>query len=423
MDTLGFSERLLVALSIGLLIGLERGWKARDEVEGERTAGLRTHGLAALMGGLWGGFAAVKGDAGMIALGLGFMAYTGAMTLFFYREANAEKRLDATNLVAALLAFSLGAFAVAVDMAAAAAAAVVATALLALKASLHAWLRRMTWEELRSALILLTMTVVLLPVLPRRAIDPWGAINPYEIWLMTVLIAVISFAGYVAVKVLGDRNGIAVTALAGGLVSSTAVTVSLAQRAQAHPDKTSQLAGGALLSCATMVGRVLVVVGIINPGLLANIGFSLVAAGAVLGLAGLFFMWQQRERDDDGKESATSLGNPIDLAGVLKFGALLTVIIVASKIATAVAGSVGAYAVAAFSGIADVDAVTLTMSRMANNGVAADVAAHAIAIVAGVNTVVKAVLGWMTGGAAFGQKMTLGSALALAAGALGFLLV
>lgn len=421
MDTLELFHRLAVALAIGLLIGLERGWKAREEPEGDRTAGLRTHGLAALIGGLWGALAALRDDGGLIGLALGFAAYTGAMALFFYRETERDNRLDATNLVAAMLAFMLGAFAVAGNVAAAAAAGVAATALLALKQSLHAWLRRLTWVELRSALILLVMTVVMLPVLPRKTIDPWGAINPHEIWLMTVLIAVISFVGYVAGKLLGDRNGIAVTGFAGGLVSSTAVTVSMAERAAREPDKAGTLAGGALISCATMVARVVVVIAIVNVALLDKLGLPLALACAVLAGSGLYLVSRDTTLDN-GAGHDVPLGNPIDIRSVFKFGAVLMLIIVASKVATRFAGDAGAYAVAALSGIADVDAVTLTMSRLGGNSIDSSVAARAIAIVVVVNTLVKASIGAFSGGSAFGRRMAAASAGALLAGGCGALI-
>ena len=106
MDTVALFQRLAVALAIGLLIGLERGWKAREESEGERTAGVRTLALTGLLGGIWGAFPATHVDGGLIALALAFAVYAAAMTLFFWRETNQEGSRDATNIVAALLAWS-----------------------------------------------------------------------------------------------------------------------------------------------------------------------------------------------------------------------------------------------------------------------------------------------------------------------------
>ncbi|MGE5388653.1 MAG: MgtC/SapB family protein, partial [Hyphomicrobiales bacterium] len=244
-------RRLAYALAIGLLIGLERGWGARSEQEGERTAGVRTHGLAALLGGVWGAVAVEFGhDGGAVALALSFLLFGAVMSAFRYREAEHDRTFGATSVVALMLAYALGAFAVAGDEVAAAAAAVATTALLAAKGWLHEWLQRLTWEELRSGLVLLIMSFIFLPILPDRAIDRWGAINPHEIWLLTVLIAAVSFAGYVAVKVVGYRRGITVAGLAGGLASSTATTAALARLAGERPADVGVLAAGALFANA-----------------------------------------------------------------------------------------------------------------------------------------------------------------------------
>ena len=289
--------------------------------------------------GLDGGIA---GRGRLIALALGFAAYAATMTFFFYRETEQEGTRDATNLVAAMLAFALGAFAVVGNMEVAAAAGVGATALLALKPGLHAFVKRLTWEELRSFLVLLAMSVILLPVLPNRTIDPWGTVNPFEIWLMTVLIALISFAGYVTIKLLGNRKGIAFTSVVGGLVSSTAVTVNMANLAREHPEQVSSLAGGALLSSAVMLARVVAVVAILNAALVVKLGPALALAGGILAVWGLILLRQQSGPAADQSGTMT-LGNPLDIAAVLKFGALLTAIIVLSKAAAAVAGNAGAY--------------------------------------------------------------------------------
>src|SRR5690606_15126556 len=139
-----------------------------------------------------------------------------------------EQNFSATGVVAAALTFALGAYATLGNEAVAVAAAVAMAILLALRESLHNWVRKLTWLEIRSALMLLAMTFLLLPILPNRPIDPWQVLNPAEIWLFAILIAAISFAGYVAIRALGERKGVAVAAIAGGLTSSTATTLSFA---------------------------------------------------------------------------------------------------------------------------------------------------------------------------------------------------
>ena len=418
MDTLELFQRLALALAIGLLIGLERGWQARREPDGERAAGLRTLALLAFLGGICGALAGGLGDGSGIWLGIAFAVAGGTIVLFRYRETGAEKTFGATTAVAGLLAFALGAFAVLGDKAAAAASGVTVAGLLALKGALHGVVRRLTWAELRSVLMLSAMSVILLPILPNRTIDPFGAVNPFEIWLLTVMIGVISFAGYVAIKVTGAKRGIALTGIAGGLASSTAATLTLAKLAASQPERASLMAGGALLAGATMTIRVAVVAGAVHPSLLTRLLLPLHAAALIMTIAGLVLVARGGPPDngDDSDDSDIALGNPLDLASVLKFGALLTVVGVVAHIATQFAGSTGAYLLATLSGIADVDAITLSMARLAGEGFDMTVAAVAILIAAAVNTLSKTVIGWMAGGTRFGGWVALISVIAIAGG-------
>lgn len=421
METFELFERLAVALAIGLLIGLERGWKYRGEAEGERAAGLRTHALSALLGGVWAALSIGSGEGGILALGVAFAVFSGGMALFIFRETQVEGTRDATNLVAAMLAFMLGAFAVRGDMAAAAAAGVASTGLLALKPVLHSWVKRLTWEELRSVLVLLAMSTMALPILPNRAIDPWGAINPFEIWVMTLLIALMSFAGYVMIKVMGENKGIVATAIAGGLVSSTAVTVNMAQLSTRFPEEAGRLSGGVMLSSATMMARVGAVVAVVNSTIAWALAPALLAASAVLGGYGLFMLAGWRGQGGGTRGSGLALDNPLDVKSVARFGVILTLIIAGAKLATAFAGDAGAYVIAVLSGIADVDAVTLSMARLGGGALSSDVATRAIAIVVAINTISKAIIAAMSGTREFGRRVASASAAALMAGAVGLL--
>lgn len=419
MDTLELFQRLSVALAIGFLIGLERGWKARNEPEGGRAAGLRTHALGGLLGGVWGALALTRDDGGLVALAAGFVVFSGAIVLFRYREAHDEGTFGVTTVIAAMLAFALGAFAVMGDMGVAGGVGVAVAALLAFKGVLHDWVERVSWTELRSGLLLLAMTFILLPLLPDRTIDPWGTINPFELWLLTVMIAAISFAGYIAIKTVGDRHGIMMTGIAGGLASSTAVTVTFAELAKAHPEKRDPLIAGALLSSATMAARVLGIIAAVGASLLPHVVVPIGLGG--LTLLGMAFYFLRRQPKDGVQETRLRLRNPFELGTVLKFGALLTVVTVAAKLLTEVGGGQGVYALAAFSGIADVDAITLSMSRLARDPASLALAANAVLIVVAVNTVAKAVLGWMTGGAAVGRRLLMAAAAAIVAGGAGIL--
>jgi uncharacterized membrane protein (DUF4010 family) len=409
-------QRLSIALAIGLLIGLERGWRTREEQEGERAAGLRTHGLAALLGGVWGAIALqFAHDGGVVALALAFILFGAVIGLFRYRENVHNETFGATTFVGAMLAYALGAFAVVGDPVAAGAGAVASTVLLALKAALHDWVGRLTWIELRSALALLVMSFILLPVLPDEPIDRWGAVNLHDLWLMTVLIGVVSFAGYVAVRLVGYRRGVAVAGLAGGLASSTAATAAMSRLAAERPEQINALGAGAVFANAVMAPRVLAILSVVNPELGLRLAAPLVAVALVYFLAGALLMWRSAAHDEASRESLT-IGNPLDLPAVLKFGALLAAVMILSRIVTKFAGSSGAYALALISGIADVDAISLTMASQGVKEIGPGPAGLSVLLAILSNTIVKSGIGWTAGGFAMGWRLALTSALALAAG-------
>lgn len=420
MDTVDLFQRLSVALAVGLVIGLERGWHQREERDGARAAGLRTHALAGLLGGVWGIIAKEFGADGALALGLAFLTFSAVILLFRLREAAHDRTFGATTVVAAMLAFSLGALAALGAMGASAAGGVAVAALLALKPTLHDWVKRLTWLELRSALMLLAMTFLLLPVLPDRAIDRLGAVNPHEIWLLTVLIALISFVGYVAIKVTGSQRGVALTGLVGGLASSTGTTLTFAKLATVHPEHARLLSGGALVSGATMMARVAVVLIVAKPALAGLLVLPLGCAAGAMALFGIYLV--TRPQTGEAQDTELAVSNPLDLGSVLKFGALLTAVGVAAQLATHAAGSWGALAIAALAGLADVDAITLSMARLAGAQLSLEMAAAAVFIAVAVNTLTKSALGWATGGRVFGGAMALAALAAFAAALVGYLL-
>ena len=421
METLELFQRFSVALAIGMLIGLERGWQEREDTEGRRTMGLRTFAISALLGATWGALSIKLPQSGAIALGLAFVVFSLIVALYRFRETQIEGTLGATTVVAAMSTFTLAAFALIGDVQVAAAAGVAVTGLLALKRHLHGWLRQLNWLELRSALVLAAMSFILLPVLPNAAVPRLGGLNPYEIWLMTVLIAAISFAGYIAVRVVGQKRGLLLTGISAGLVSSTAVTITLARLAYDRPEHKNIATAGAIAAGATMMTRVLVVVGLFNTALMYALLPALGAAAAVTAISAILLM--QRHRDTAQADGEISLQNPFELSTVLKFGALLAAIMLAAEFAKSSAGASGLLGLAAVSGIADVDAITLAMSRQAGQDVALSIAAQAIALAVAVNTASKAVIAWLTGGAGPGIPMALVALIAIAAGLAALLFV
>ena len=416
MELQELATRLGLALALGFVIGLERGWKERDEGEGQRTAGIRTFSLIGLLGGLFG-MLSLGGDR--ILLAAGFVSTSAVMAAFIWRENAREGVYGATTMVAALVTFALGAVAILGDMRVAAGAGVITVGLLAYKSTLHGFLSRITGQELRSALLLAAMTFIALPLLPDHAIDPWGALNPHQLWLITILIAAVSFVGYVAVKLVGPSRGLVLAAALGGLVSSTVVTLTLARLARDNAARLNLLSGSILAAGGVMMARVLVLAGVINLSLALALAVPLLAAALFQGLAA----WMLIGRD--GRSSAQKPEglvhkNPFLLSEVLKFGAILGVVMLAAAIGKSLFGDSGLMAVAAISGLADVDALTLSVANM---GPATPVGIAAILLTLAVNSAAKAVYAGIAGGSKLGITLFLLNMAAMAVAVACYLLI
>ena len=402
MDFDPLLSRLAVALGIGLLIGLERGWKTREVAPGSRAAGIRTFALSGLLGGIAGALAKATGTAegAGLVLAIGFAVYA-TVAAVFERDANrAADSYSATSIVAAMLTFLLGAYAVIGDMRVAAAVAVTATGILAARAEIHGWVARITWPELSSALVLLAMTVIVLPVLPDTTIGPSGGVNPREVWLIAIVLAAVSFLGYAAVKLLGAERGVLLAALAGGLVSSTAVTMSSARRAAGGEGLPRLLAAGVAAASAVSFLRVIAIVTVMNPGLLALIapplGVATLAAAAYAAAA----VYRQGDSKDDAPPSA-GLKNPFSFWPVVGFAIFLGVIILLGRVIGISFGASGALIVAAAVGLADVDSISVSMARLVPEPLSAFGASAAILAAVASNMLSKLVIAAIVGRGCF----------------------
>ena len=401
---------LLLALAIGLLIGLERGWEQREAPEGSRIAGLRTYALVGLLGGVW---ALLGRDFGDLVLGASLLVLGALLIVARWQDMRRDKDVGITSAVALLLAFALGATAVRGFRLEAASLAVLATVLLSLKPLLHGWLRRISGAELNAFLKLLLMGVVLLPVLPNRGMGPWQALNPFEIGWMVLLIAAISFIAWFAMKLAGVRRGVLYTALFGGLVSSTAVTINFSRMAQAPGAR--RLAGaGILLACGTMFPRMLVLVLLVQPALAATLTLPLLVMAAVLMVVAL---WDWRHRDDHAVLDGLPIDRPLDLSLAFKFGLFLVAVMLLLEALRRFMGETGVYLLGVASGVMDVDAITLSLARSAGPDLAARVAAWGILLAAMTNTLVKAGLALAIGGRGLGLRVGGTMVAAVAAGA------
>lgn len=407
--------RLGVALAIGLLVGLERGWREREGGPGSRTAGLRTFGIVGLLGGVFALLAVETGAP--VVYAAAFLGVAGLLGLFQFHEAEHDRNFSVTGVMAGLGVFGLGGLAVAGDYRVAAAAGVALTVVLAGRELLHTGLRRVSWIELRSAIVLAVMTVIVLPVLPNRPVDPWGGLNPWEIWFFTVLVATISFAGYIAVRLLGPTRGLLVSVLAGSLASSTAVTVALARMAVGVP-RAGPLAGAAALAATVSILRVLAVVALLRREALVHFAAPALCAAAVLAAAGLALA----ARDMPSRQPEDLIRNPFEFRALMIFAALFAVVSTASAALVGRFGGSSLGATTALPAVFDVDVAVLSAVRIDAATVGLPMIGAAILIALGANAGGRISLAVLAGPVRFWLPLTAATLAAAIAGAAVFAL-
>ena len=379
--------RFGVALFIGLLVGLQREFSYDEEDKsGKKTfAGVRTFTLMGLVGAT-AAFLADLFDSPWVFVSIAVVLGMFIAIAYFVSAQRGESGL--TTEVAAILIVLTGALAFWDEMALAVALAVVTTALLSLKKELHRFVERINREDVLATLKFAIITAIVLPVLPNQSFwpAPFDVLNPYKIWLMVVLISGISFLGFVLVKVVGSNRGVGLTGLLGGLVSSTAVTLSFSQRSQKNIQLAKPFALAITIAWTVMFVRVLIVVGALNIPLLRIVWLPITAAGVAGLLYGIYLYFAPRL--DDNEDVAVS--NPFELGPAITFGLLYGVILLVSRAAQLYFGDAGVYLSSIVSGVADVDAITLSMTELSNNGTLDLItAARAITFAAMSNTVVK----------------------------------
>jgi len=412
-----------LAAAAGLLIGLERE-QAAPQHPGSFVGGARTHPLFALVGGLSMLLAREVGWAAPVAA---FGATVLFLALNYADELRRGEDRGLTSEAAFLISFLLGALACSrgvVEPAsrrvfAVAAVAVVTTLLLSSKPVLRPFASRLTRQDIGATLKFLIVAVVLLPLLPDRDLGPYGALNPRSLGWMVLLISGISFVGYAAVRLVGPERGLGLTGLVGGLASSTAVTLAMAGRAREEPRLAAHCALAVVAASTVMAGRVAVLVGVVSPPLL----LALAPALAGTGLGGLgAWLWLRRRAPPEPAAGDLRIANPFELSTAVKFALTFALVLLGSRFAAERLGAGGVYVAGLLAGTTDVDAIALSMGRMAGTELPLRVAATGVVLSVFSNTVVKAGLSAALGGAAFGRTVAaalgataLGGALGLAA--------
>lgn len=414
MDEMDIFRRLALAIAIGALVGVERHWRERDEDEGARTAGIRTFTLIGMLGGVAGLLERLLAPAaafpGLVLVSF-LVMLTAVIALFQYREGVAENRFSATAVVAAMLTFALGALALVGDMTLASAGGVVLAVILASREFLHQAIKRLRWAELRSALILLALAFVLRPIVPAEPIGPFGGVSPARILAMAIVLAAISFCGYIAVRLFGATRGELLAGTIGGLISSTATTITNARRSRESPT-VGALAAGAVSAGGVSLVRTALLVSALLPALADRLLLPLAAGAAVMFAAALLLT--RRGGTGEPPAQRPEPGNPFDLLAVFKMALLLVAVAFAARVASEIWGTGGLYAAAALSGLADVDAVTVTVAGMLPT-LDASVAARALGLAVIANMLAKTAYAGLFGTGRFALTLAGASLLALMA--------
>ena len=378
MDDLSDLPILLTSLAVGLMMGLER------ERRGGTSAGLRTFGLVAMAGTI-SALLAQQAQASWLlpAVALGLLAVMAAAD---YRRASADTEPDTTTTVALLLCFLFGALLWHGYLLLTVALALAATALLYFKAELHDVTHRLTRQDIVSFLQFALITFVVLPVLPDEGYGPYGQLNPHEIWLMVVLTAALSLAGYAALRIAPGAQMVPLLGVLGGLVSSTATTLVFSRRVRADARLEPVALAIILIANLVLIVRVGVLGAILAPQALSEL-VPILALGLAGGVAWSLRGWRRLAH---AQTTAPEIQNPVELRHALAFGAIYAVVLVAIAAFHDRAGAAGVYTVAAFSGLTDMDAVAISLYQFLGDG-RLDVAqaCRALVIALGANLLFK----------------------------------
>lgn len=408
-----------IALAVGLLVGMERE-QARPEHGAGFFGGSRTYPMFALTGAMSTLLAPAIPWLPLVALA-GVFALVG---ISYAADIKAERDFGLTTEISAIATFLLGALAAARGviepvqsrMILVAALGVTLTFLLSSKQWFHGLASRISRDDFFAAVKFLIVAVIVLPLLPDVDTGPLDAINPRNLGILVVTLAALSFAGYVGVHWLGTKRGLLLSAALGGLVSSTAVTLSFAGRAKETPAVAPVAAGAIAIAWTIMLARIAVLVAVVDVALL---GVVAVPLGAMTGatLLGLLLTF----RRTDGEDAKLELKNPFELGSAIKISLMFGVVLLVTKAAVEYLGPKGLYLASALSGTTDVDAVTVSTARLARGGLEAEVATIAIVLAVVANTIVKTGMASYVGGRALGKRVTITGGLVLLAGAGGLL--
>lgn len=389
MDPL-FIQNSILSLVLGFLIGLQREMHTIYSHKAQDFGGARTFSMIALFGFLSSWLSTFFPYLFLITAGVIGLLLIAAYTV----NSISSPDKGSTTEVAALITFIIGAMLNFTPPIFPVFIAIMILSILNLKDTIQEYQQAITKQDLGAAILFLVMTFVILPILPDKAIDPLGLVNLYRIWIMVVLVAGISYFGYIAIRLLGSTHGIGAAGLFGGLVSSTAVAMSMARRVHENGYLAKNLAIGITLASSMMLIRAGLEIWVINPDLTRPFILPIIVGSLTgYGYIGMLYFTSKREDIPQNIE----FRNPFDLKEALVMGLLFGATLALIELANRYVGDSGVYAVAAVSGIADVDAIVLSLSSLAKNGLSSATAHHAILIAILSNTFAKMALVFFLG--------------------------
>ena len=399
-------QNFLIALLIGALVGIEREKHKVAERPGG-FGGLRTFILFAETGALGAWLSQQIGTPLLFVTAVLVVAVIVVAAYVLENRVRADS-LGLTTEIAAVTVCLLGGAVMYGYAELAIALGIATSAVLAFKQPLHGIVHKLGTDDLYAGLKLLIATFIVLPVLPNQPVDPLQALNPYKLWLLVILISGLSLVGYVAVRWLGPARGAIATGITGGLVSSTATSLSFARQSRVDTDPLAgdSLAAGILLAWMVMFVRVIVTVGIVYAPLIGAllVPFAAMAIASALLAGGFYWIGTRRARPLEQSEEV-KLRNPFSLTSATQFGLLFALVLVVVKLTEMYAPPEGLYLIAGVAGLTDVDAITLSMAEYARQGNAPKLAATAIVIAALSNTLVKCAMVILLGSASLRRRL------------------
>lgn len=376
-----------VSVSIGILIGMQREYASENK---KIAAGIRTFAIMALLGCISAHLSQILSSClPLIAI----LIIVGSYFSVYYFHKVVHGKLGLTTCVTALLTIMIGALVYFDHMTTAVAVSVMTTVLLLGKLELHTFVHHMREEDIYAAIKFAVITAIILPVLPNQPFlpAPFDILNPFKIWLLVVFISGISFTGYILIKIIGTKKGMGLTGFLGGIASSTAVTLCLAQRSLKNSTLSKSFALAIILSWTVMFFRVLIEVFVLNLPLLRLLLLPILVS-STSGLIYCFYLYFKQEKETKREEMVFS--NPFELSPAIKFGLIFIVILIVSKTAQLYFGNTGIYISSILGGLADVDAIALSMAQLSKEQGALQlpVAAKAIVLAAVSNTFSKGII-------------------------------